>query len=231
MSLTLRLPVAGEDCLAECCKGQAAKDLCINGSERWLLKYPADCHRVRARARTKNHVGSGLTKATGTGLGDRRPCSLNTGWSGRGEAAEVAGASPPTPHLPDLLRKMRIGCLETGRHEELCVPERLHSDVGIVVSSWDRIYGRVGHARPTVWGSTIELGREGEAGGRGEAKCLWKGRFGHACRGADRKGTRAHTSSGIRSSGFPDTTTTAKVKQHTFLSDDVLLLWNLLKLP
>lgn len=167
MSLTLRLPVAGEDCLAECCKGQAAKDLCINGSERWLLKYPADCHRVRARARTKNHVGSGLTKATGTGLGDRWPCSLNTGWSGRGEAAEVAGASPPTPHLPDLLRKMRIGCLETGRHEELCVPERLHSDVGIVGSSWDRIYGRVGHARPTVWGSTMELGREGEAGGRG----------------------------------------------------------------
>lgn len=39
-------------------------------SERWLLKYPAYCHGVRdrARARTKNHVGSGLTKATGTGL-------------------------------------------------------------------------------------------------------------------------------------------------------------------
>lgn len=39
----------------------------------------------------------------------------------------------------------------------------------------DFIYGGVDCARHTVWGSTTELGWEEEAGGRKEAKRLWKG--------------------------------------------------------
>lgn len=37
-----------------------------------------------------------------------------------------------TCHLPDLLQKMMIGCLETGRHKELCVRASEASDLWIV---------------------------------------------------------------------------------------------------
>lgn len=100
----------------------------------------------------------------------------------------MAEASPLTSHLSDLLNKMIIRCLETGRHKKLCVPVRFQTceEQG---SSLDFIYGEVDCARHTVWGSTTELGWE-EAGGRKPSVCgknrgwpsMGRGRWeGHLC--------------------------------------------------
>lgn len=67
---------------------------------------------------------------------------MNVAWDCYGEADRVTGASPPTPHLSALLRKMAMGVLKGQRGsryvcaEKLCVPVRLPTGIPMSFHLW-----------------------------------------------------------------------------------------------